>query len=630
VIRSAILAGIMHVGPGAQAQVKDTAIKHNYSEVTYYTLGQPHETYRFDSALTDFHLYPLFRATDPFAEAIGNTGMPAITPRFAWRRPLGIDAGFHAHHLYFYDHDRVPFFSPPFAFTSLEYVQGLAGEQQLRALHTQNIKGRVNVGADYRILGSRGVYDRQLTNIYNLHAHVRYRTKDRRYGVLASFLLNDVKNEANGGVIQAHRDDPDSLFSLSLKTTAMMRNTTATMRQHHKELALYQHLDFGQRVEVVVNDTITHSTLSPSVRLFHRLKWGEMLYGYEDANLDSGYYEHMYLRVDSTSDKTHHIFFHNRVGIEFPGVKSKAPDTITYSGIGAEVWIAHTLDEMRQSDTAFDFAHLWVGGAVRSREHRLPLDFLLEATAILNGDRAGDLQFTAGADRHLAQEWSAGFRFGYARQAPGFIQEYYRGNHFMWDTSLMQETHRHIDLQVRGPDRLFLEAALQAISQYVYFDSLGRPAQLNDVLRVASLELKHTFAWRQLRFHNQVLLQSSNQDSVIDIPAWSSRHALYFDGAIFSGAMSIQAGIDLRFHSTFYAPYFEPIISQFLIQRRDLVASVPVADVFVNMRIKKARAFLMLSDALEGLLAPGGYFVVPGYPAAGRTFRFGVSWQFFD
>ena len=177
---------------------------------------------------------------------------------------------------------------------------------------------------------------------------------------------------------------------------------------------------------------------------------------------------------------------------------------------------------------------------------------------------------------------------------------------------------------------LRLKLSKTSIANQLYFDSTGMPAQAAFTTGVTALEATNTFRWRTLRLHNHILLQTIGNDEIISVPSWASRHVLYFEGDLFKRALHLQAGVDLRYHAAYFAPRFDPITSQFIVQRMEQTSVLPMTEVFVTFFVKKARVFLALSDATEGLLSPGGYFVLPGYPAAGRVFRFGVSWQFFD
>lgn len=613
----------------ASAQVKDTTVKHNYSEITYYTFQQPHNMYRFDSALANFHLFPAFKIQDPFAEPIGNTGLPWVSSRFTNPQSFGVHQGFRAHDAYLFEHDNVPFYKPPFPFTSLNYIQGLSGEQQFNALHSQNVKGIVNFGANYRLLSSNGAFDQQATRVSNLHGFARYSSKSRRYGALLSGLVNGIQNETNGGVSQGLRSNPDSLFQLFPRSIVATRNGSAEIDQRHKELALYQHLSFGNRFDVALSDTADTLFFYPVLRVFHRLKYGDLRYSYDDLLPDSNYYTNIYLSTDSTFDETRHIFFHNTVGVSSSGIKTVDTSGTKYTRLKGQAWVRYTVDELSQLGHVFTYNNVWSGGQLESVTETLPVHVGVSAEAGVSGSHQGDYRARLSVGSLGANRIEASGSL--TNTSASFIQQYYLGNHHRWDTTLAKQGLAGLALSYARPDRnLWLSTSFQNVSDYIYFDSTGSPAQAASATQIITLEAKHTLRWKSLRLHNHILVQSVNANTTIDLPTWSSRHKLYYEGFVFKRALFLQAGVDLRYHSSYFTPNFDPVISQFLVQRSQQVLTLPVVDAFINFRVKKARVFLSLTDATEGLLSPGGYFVIPGYPSSGRTFRFGVSWEFFD
>jgi hypothetical protein len=72
-----------------------------------------------------------------------------------------------------------------------------------------------------------------------------------------------------------------------------------------------------------------------------------------------------------------------------------------------------------------------------------------------------------------------------------------------------------------------------------------------------------------------------------------------------------------------------PSTGQFYEQTYKKIGNYPFIDVFLNMSVKQARMFVKVAHANAGL-AGNTYYSAPGYPAADRTFIFGVSWIFFN
>lgn len=81
--------------------------------------------------------------------------------------------------------------------------------------------------------------------------------------------------------------------------------------------------------------------------------------------------------------------------------------------------------------------------------------------------------------------------------------------------------------------------------------------------------------------------------------------------------------------SDYYASAFNPAMLTFYKQNNELMKYYPVADLFINLKVKSARIFLRLENIDQHLFSPG-YFTAPTYPAADRGFKFGVSWMFWN
>ncbi|MGB3617910.1 MAG: putative porin, partial [Catalinimonas sp.] len=79
----------------------------------------------------------------------------------------------------------------------------------------------------------------------------------------------------------------------------------------------------------------------------------------------------------------------------------------------------------------------------------------------------------------------------------------------------------------------------------------------------------------------------------------------------------------------YFADAYMPVTGQYHLQNEFAVRAYPVADVFANVRIRRANLFLKVSHANQGF-PTAGYFQTPYYPGLLRSFEFGVHWQFFD
>jgi hypothetical protein len=89
-----------------------------------------------------------------------------------------------------------------------------------------------------------------------------------------------------------------------------------------------------------------------------------------------------------------------------------------------------------------------------------------------------------------------------------------------------------------------------------------------------------------------------------------------------------QFGIDTRYNSAFYADAYDPATTRFYLQNEQKIGNYPYVDLHANLKLKRTRFFFLLMNSTASLL--DNYYVAPDYPLYKRTFRFGVSWSFYD
>ena len=112
----------------------------------------------------------------------------------------GFDYGIHTFDPYLFQNDSVKYYRVLKTFTELRYEQGAQKETFFQAIFSRNLYKSLNLGFDLRVMNAPGAYLRQRTNHINFVATLQYFTKDKRYGVIANFLLNRLVINENGGI----------------------------------------------------------------------------------------------------------------------------------------------------------------------------------------------------------------------------------------------------------------------------------------------------------------------------------------------------------------------------------------------------------------------------------------------
>ena len=87
----------------------------------------------------------------------------------------------------------------------------------------------------------------------------------------------------------------------------------------------------------------------------------------------------------------------------------------------------------------------------------------------------------------------------------------------------------------------------------------------------------------------------------------------------------------MRYHTRYYAPDYAPFIGQFAVQdasqERVKIGHYPILDGYVNLSIKRLRAYLSVTHFNQGT---GKYFWAPHYPIDPMSIHFGLSWNFYN
>ena len=150
-----------------------------------------------DSTIDDFTKYYSVPAD---YITLGNNGTAAFPVLFTPLLKAGWDAGFHALDLYRYRLEDTRFFKTTRPFTQLTYLLGSGKEQEIKILHTQNIKPNWNAGIEYRLIASPGIFQNQNANHNNYRFFSNYQGKRKRYAAYMILMGNKLKVSENGGI----------------------------------------------------------------------------------------------------------------------------------------------------------------------------------------------------------------------------------------------------------------------------------------------------------------------------------------------------------------------------------------------------------------------------------------------
>lgn len=204
----------------------------------------------------------------------------------------------------------------------------------------------------------------------------------------------------------------------------------------------------------------------------------------------------------------------------------------------------------------------------------------------------------------------------------------YVSNHFIWRNSFGKTRRVRFggDLFL-GRTSTLLTARVENLQNLIYFGEDGMPRQAGSNIQVVSLGLTQNFRVGILNWDNRITYQTSSDDAVLPLPKLAVYSNLYLLFKV-ARVLDVQFGVDCDYYTRYYAPNYQPATMSFCNQRSVMVGNYPFMTFYVNMKLSKARFYVMMTHVNQGVIGGDHYFSLPHYPLNPRRFQMGVSVDF--
>jgi len=599
-----------------------------------------------DTLFPLFHRYRLADKYSSFNASLGNYGLPFYQINF-FDRITDPDKFLYSYYYPFmHTPENAVFMNTQTPFTELNW--SFAGpretsEQTFRIRHSQNVNRFLNFGLIYDIIYSLGQYNYQRAEDKTFTFYSSY--TGIKYKLYFAAGINNLTSYENGGITDKSelskfkpadiRDVPTNLGSLN-KANSMLKN---------KNLLLVQRYTLST-ITAEKSDSVPQKRsgfFGLSGTFSHILTLESNRRTYTDGYPKSGFYDSIYINKTATFDSLYERSLKNTVRFDFTTDESRK------FRLGGGVGIRNEMYRYSQivptHDTIFADTLVWnrSSNAVLGRLFNSIGDkfrWLATGELYLTGYRAGD--FSLNGEIRKSFDWKKGraswlITGGIVNRQPSFWFDRWGSNHFEWHNNMSKELRFDVGSGFSYPARKAeLKFNYAIIDNYTDLDTLALPSQHTGGLSVAAITVrKELRAWK---FHlaTDALIQKSSNTEVLDLPLATVRAAAYFEHLFrfksTGGRLNIQLGADLTYH-TLYHPYsYMPATGRFY--RQDVsTGDYPFINVFFNFKVKRTRVFIMFDHVNYGMMGKNikyNYEMIPNYPMNIRTFRYGLSWTFYD
>ncbi|MDP4221752.1 MAG: putative porin [Bacteroidota bacterium] len=633
---------IVSFSSGLFAQKQDT-LKHKIVKEWHLSHDFTEEvSIPFDTVFSLFHQYRLADKYSPFNATLGNYGLPFYQINFfdritdpdkflyTWYYPL------------MYQPERYIFMNTQVPFTELVWTYGgprEIAEQTFRVRHSQNVNRFLNFGLIFDIVYNLGQYGYQRAIDKDFTFYSSYTLK--KYNLYFALGINNLSSNENGGIKNPAQLQTLSPADVEVRLGGLDKALSAIK---NRNFLLVQHFTVGKKT---ITQKDTAKTSKSPFRLQGTFSHVFILDAnrktYSDNYPGSGFYDTTFISDIITFDSLSARSIKNTVRFDF------STDETRKFRLGGGVGIRNELlrysqiipnhDTLLKNDSTVAVWHRSNNVLIGKLFNNVGELFGWVATGELyfSGYRAGDFNLNGIITKSFnfkkgLATWN--ITGGLSSTKPSFWMDQWGSNNFEWHNNLNKVFRMDIGTNFSYPARKTeLRFNYAIIDNYTDFDTLALPSQHTGGLSVASLFLsKDLRAWK---FHltTDLLVQKSSNSEVLDLPLVAVKSAAYFEHMFnfrkTNGQLNTQLGAEVLYH-TLYHPYlYMPATGRFYRQDVTETGNYPFINVFLNLKLRRTRIFLMLDHVNQGYTGYN-YFMVPSYPMNVRMFRYGIAWTFYD
>jgi len=561
--------------------------------------------YPQDTSLTNFHNY------DPRAKGgwkyqdLGNIGSAAQPIFYEIPDQIGTRSGFHAYDIYYHNPETRKYFDTKSPFTNMSAFFGGGNRNMLDLEFARNVNPRWNIGFEFHTIRSRKTLnpiarDDNMVEQTSYSLHTNYRSENGRYWLLGNFSrMKHVVNEI-GGIIPPEEDSTSVYFTYEDAKVWLRNSQARDLRQDYHFYHEYKVRDglqiyhvFDRKSQDIRFDALLNSTDSlfyPSTRLLE-------------------------------PDTTRNIHDFSEWKNEF-GLKG------TFGGFFYNAYAK--LRNGRMQNPAFEsdntFNEVFIGGQLIGKLSE-KWSFSADGEYLLPG---------AFRIHGVFQSPWLDVEYTKALYKPSSMQQRYAGNHFNWDNDFdnvgVDQVTGTLKLDI-GKAKIRPGLTINRVNNYIFFDENRLPVQADAEAFMLMPSVKSAIrVGKKFQWDAEVIFTSVSGGAAdaFRIPELFANTRFYFDSPAFDENVFLQFGLDIRYHSSYFADAYWPSHQQFYLQNTFDVYAYPVVDVFLNFRINRTRVLLKYNHLNSGMMSRDGYFVTPDYTGIRSFIDLGITWYLFD
>lgn len=577
---------------------------------------------------------------------LGNLGSPSIATFYpAARRDAG-NPFYNSLKLQLLDPEDFTFYNTVTPYANITYQKGIPKAQReefFSVLFTQNVNRKWNVGAKMDINAAIGRYEAQSADNFKMGFWTSY--DGDFYKLQLQGWYQKFEIEENGGITNDTIILHPELYDYDKAQDIPVQFMNALNRLASYRLLLGQSLDLGS-VTRSEGDSVDVDV--PVATAYYKFYIDRSHHEFTVDDLDDleEYFPDILLDPNYTHDQRKYMLISNlfqlKLNEEFNSLLRFGLRAYIGNDIRQYYWDDETevvVDEETETSSLVyhrqgqNKVSTYMGGQI-FKNIGTHLRWNAGLKFVMQGYDAGDIRadgrvdISFGSGRWATNVWG---KANYELRTPTLWEESFRSNHYAWDVSLDREQSLDIQAGLSVPGvGLDVSAFSSTLNDRVFFGSDGVPTQKSDVTQVMGIYLREHLSQPNTGLNTiiRMALQKTSDNDVIPAPTFALTATSYWEHLYF-GVLLMQIGFDVRYNTSYYTPQYLPAIMQFVPQSERKAGNYGFLDPFINFHLKKIRAYVKY-EHVNYYWGSNDYFNTIHYPANPGTFKFGLSWNFYD
>ncbi len=581
-----------------------------------------------DSTLANFQQYDPVRKRELDYMHLGNPGSAhqPLVFETTWRR--GFEVGLNQFDLYMTKAPDVKFYRLQKAYSNFAFMVGSEqAETYLQADFSRNFANRLNFAVSYdRLswLGTENQFPNQ--NVRNTTVTLGFwlRGKTDRYQGFLAATTNTIEHEDHGGI----EAEIDLTENNATPAAAQVFLDNAQSRYANQEVAYTHYLQLGGKPDSLKG-------MTRAFTLSHQAVFGNYIYKFFDDNVnaDATFFQR-FPNFNADLRGVRHFIQHQKIENSFRLRTFKLGQSRVSEAKRErdllEVGVVSSIYLLNQEPRDTTINNLFLTGKWNiSLGERLRLETYGHLGLL---DNVGDYR----AEGRLLLDFK-----NFGRLEGEFVNQLYSPNLLqhrffvsqrpIWNNDFRQTLETSIggtyslsnwDLRITGRYHL--------LNNYIYFDTLSTPKQTSVPISILQFILQKDFKVWNFHLDNTVALQQASEDFV-RLPQIFAKHSFYYQGYWFQ-VLNVRVGFDVRYNSTYFADYYNPVTGQFHLQDSREVPLYPGLDAFFTMRVTKFRAFAKFENMLNSasFRSDEFFYQTAYYAHPPAALRVGFKWRLVD